>query len=597
MSARSMARARERELDRDRRRLSRRVRRASAGAAVALGAGIALAPAADAATFNVNSNNDGPANACDATCTLRDAIEAANADAAEDLITFAPTVTGSIELDPGEGELPIEAATVIRGPGAEALTVEAFSSSQLFDVDVSTVGASYDDVSISGLTLRGGLDPSGGAFDAENSDVTIDALVLRQNEADNIGGAISVDNGKLTVLNSRFANNTAGEGGAIYANDDFPSVGDGSASLVIRDSTFTGNTATEPGTGSAGAVYFDDTVDSALISGSTFSGNVASFGGGAINAFGVQTGVARIENSTITGNTAGHAGGGIYVYNEYDNPIEIVNSTVTGNVAGDTGGGLYNYAFDDPVESGNGDVTVSSTVVAGNDATVGPDLANRVYEAGDNPVQGTFLTGFSLIGDTAGAPITETPAGSNILNADPQLGGLTNNGGPTQTMLPAATSPLVDAGVANGLTTDQRGLPRTVKRSFTLPPGGDGTDIGSVELQDNGLTGTTVKAEKKQRQKGKKVVITVLAGADEDVQATGSGSIKAGKAKAKLKTVTKTVAGGKLAKLKLTPKKKKDSKKIIDALEKKEGKAKLKVVLTDPAGNSETEKPKVTLKG
>ena len=51
---------------------------------------------------------------------------------------------------------------------------------------------------------------------------------------------------------------------------------------------------------------------------------------------------------------------------------------------------------------------------------------------------------------------------------------------------------MIDAGVANGLTTDQRGLPRTFDpvRSPTTS-GSDGTDIGSVELQagENGLPG------------------------------------------------------------------------------------------------------------
>jgi hypothetical protein len=51
-------------------------------------------------------------------------------------------------------------------------------------------------------------------------------------------------------------------------------------------------------------------------------------------------------------------------------------------------------------------------------------------------------------------------------------------------MLPADSSPVVDQGkAASGLTADQRGLPRTVDRGNPKPPGGDGTDIGSVELQ------------------------------------------------------------------------------------------------------------------
>ena len=46
---------------------------------------------------------------------------------------------------------------------------------------------------------------------------------------------------------------------------------------------------------------------------------------------------------------------------------------------------------------------------------------------------------------------------------DPLLGRSTANGGPTQTMAPAEGSPVIDAGSAFGLTTDQRGLARPVR--------------------------------------------------------------------------------------------------------------------------------------
>jgi hypothetical protein len=65
-------------------------------------------------------------------------------------------------------------------------------------------------------------------------------------------------------------------------------------------------------------------------------------------------------------------------------------------------------------------------------------------------------------------------AGVITLTADPMLGPLHNNGGPTPTMLPLAGSPVLGAGdpsVASPL--DQRGLPR--------PPNGP-TDLGAVQV-------------------------------------------------------------------------------------------------------------------
>ena len=65
---------------------------------------------------------------------------------------------------------------------------------------------------------------------------------------------------------------------------------------------------------------------------------------------------------------------------------------------------------------------------------------------------------------------------------DPELGALADNGGPTPTLLPADTSPLVNAipldhcqdDGASGIETDQRLLPR---------PAETGCEVGSVEIQ------------------------------------------------------------------------------------------------------------------
>ena len=62
----------------------------------------------------------------------------------------------------------------------------------------------------------------------------------------------------------------------------------------------------------------------------------------------------------------------------------------------------------------------------------------------------------------------------NIIGTDPQLGALANNGGPTQTHLPAATSPVINAGDPAFVpppATDQRGFARVI---------GGRVDMGAV---------------------------------------------------------------------------------------------------------------------
>ena len=98
-------------------------------------------------------------------------------------------------------------------------------------------------------------------------------------------------------------------------------------------------------------------------------------------------------------------------------------------------------------------------------ATVILNIGNTVVDAITE-----FGPGNSIINDLGGNHIT-------VDDDDPQLGLLTDNGGPTPTMLPLPGSPLIDAGeiaVVIGYDTDQRGFPRV---------SGANVDIGAVEIQ------------------------------------------------------------------------------------------------------------------
>lgn len=88
----------------------------------------------------------------------------------------------------------------------------------------------------------------------------------------------------------------------------------------------------------------------------------------------------------------------------------------------------------------------------------------------------------------------------------------------------------------------------------------------------------------------------VKAGAAEDVKIKAGGAVKLGKKKIALKTLSVRAPADEQLKLKLNPKGKSGSKKILKALARGEkAKASLSVTLTDAAGNSVTKKPKVTL--
>ena len=77
-------------------------------------------------------------------------------------------------------------------------------------------------------------------------------------------------------------------------------------------------------------------------------------------------------------------------------------------------------------------------------------------------------------------------------NTEPLLGPLANNGGPAQTHLLLVNSPAVDRGLSFGMTLDQRGLSRIADSAyFPNAGGGDGTDIGALEVHPFGSTTDT----------------------------------------------------------------------------------------------------------
>ena len=78
--------------------------------------------------------------------------------------------------------------------------------------------------------------------------------------------------------------------------------------------------------------------------------------------------------------------------------------------------------------------------------------------------------------------------GGSIIGEDPLLGPLADHGGPTETLLPASNSPVIDRGDAFGATTDQRGSARPVDHT-QVPDAADGSDIGAVEVTATEMTG------------------------------------------------------------------------------------------------------------
>jgi hypothetical protein len=401
------------------------------GAGITVGATLLMGGAAQAAcTCTVNSLLD---TADPGHTTLRDAITSANLNPAS-TITFASGLSGDTITLSGT-ELPQITAysTTIQGPSG-GITVDANHASRVFNVAAS-------DARITGLTVQHGNETYGGGIYLQAGNLTVENSVVTGNSAETTsgnGGGIFVKSGNLTVDSSTVSDNDSALLGGGIGMDGF--LASGAASATVRNSTLSGNTALNQG----GGAYF-------------------SF-----------KNPATVENSTVYDNYAGVVGGGLYHFGRPEGMgtgLVVTGSTITTNYGDDRGGGVAGSDL-----TGYTAPAIRDSIVAGNETGTGPGSDISAKTA-------TMDVGFSLIGDPD-PDTTINPTGPNLIGQDPQLGALIDNGGPTETQKPAATSPVVDAGSAFSLTSDQRGLARPFDApTISNAAGGDASDIGAVELQ------------------------------------------------------------------------------------------------------------------
>ncbi len=344
------------------------------------------------------------------------------------------------------------------------------ASTNLGGGSTSAGGAVYGDTFVYVGTHSGGATFSGNHAYGDGGAIYAGGLVqvsgssFDTNASSNANGGAIYATGATTANTSSFDGNhadTAGAaGGAIYAGD----------AATVTSSSLTDNAAG----GYGGAVYSG--ANTVTITSSTFDGNESLYtAGGAVFAYGT----VNVTGSTLTNNTAVDAGGALLVLEN----VSATNSTFVGNTSTTSVGGAIAATL--AVNA------LYSTFVGNTSNTAG----DAVYSNGDTiTTEGSvfYTSGSSSLCNTDGTPVsngynfdydgscTHSWAGTGDLGsgADPQLGALADNGGPTLTMLPATTSPLIDV-VPSGscsVSEDQRGMPRN---SFSVT--GTGCDIGAVE--------------------------------------------------------------------------------------------------------------------
>jgi hypothetical protein len=423
------------------------------------------------------------------TCTLADAIVAANTDTAtggcpagsgQDLVRLDADVTLSASLPSLTSAMKVQAAagSTVDGNGNPCFVVE-----------------SSGDAVLKGLTVQNCVAFEGGAV-LNKGTLTINRCRITGNSA-SYGGGVSNDGtgsnvGSLTIAGSDISGNTASDGGGGVATDygvvkisDTTITGNSAAAdgggvhsyggkVTLTNCTVSGNTASRGG-GLVAGFYFTPDFDAAVlkIQKCTISGNVAAALGGGVFLY--QRGALNLIDSTVSGNSATSVGGGVAADTWYgEGFLNVINSTISGNTVGREGGGIY-LATAGP---GGQRVTLKHGLISGNTASMVPEMS------ADNGPFTLTVDDYNLFGQNADAGVSGfTPGATDIVpgpgvTVNDILFPLANNGGPTQTHALVPGGPAVDAvptGDGNCIgTTDQRGVSR---------PQGDGCDVGSFEVE------------------------------------------------------------------------------------------------------------------
>jgi len=356
-----------------------------------------------AAVFNVTDEAE-----------LRNALDMAATNGEDDTINIAAGTynTDGTTFEYGE---PSEEnfALTIAGAGAGATILDGGNGEQVLDIFQIFLDDFNADVTITGLTIRNGNDPTptggGGLFvQTDSANITIENCEFSDNSADGTGGGASVQSfsGNITLTNNTFTDNTAdGAGGGA-------SVGNESGDITLTDNTFTDNSADNNG---GGATVGNESGDITLTD-NTFTDNSAVADGGGANVRTDSGGVTLTDN-TFTNNSTVENGGGATVDSELGN-VTLTNNTFTDNSADSDGGGADVFAA--------GNVTLTDNTFTDNSADSDGGGAGVETFSGDVTLTNNIFDNNS-VGSRGGGAFIDNDEGITTLTNN----SFTNNSAPS----------------------------------------------------------------------------------------------------------------------------------------------------------------------
>jgi predicted outer membrane repeat protein len=356
---------------------------------------------------------------------------------------------------------------------------------------------------LDGVTIRGGnangsprmeSDFGGGGMYNKNGAPRLVGVTLSDNRASGRGGGMYTIAGAPDLTGVTFAGNYgANAGGGLQVD---------SGSMALTDVTFEGNSSY--GVGGGMCVTNPDevlAVPDVTLTGATFTGNIAQYGGG----YAASAGNVSMHGATFTANHVGYYN----TLNEYVGDMDLLDVVFRGNSASNTpstgsevGGAMV---------IGDAAPTLTNVVFSGNDAdgqggaiylmtyyiAGGPTFTNVTFsgnaaasggaisaEYGRGTIKNSILWG-DIGGEIAGGTFAVDHslvqggfAGAGNINADPLFVSPVDPGGAGSAgdLRLQATSPALDAGLTAslpaGVATDLDGSPRVM---------GPAVDMGAYE--------------------------------------------------------------------------------------------------------------------
>ncbi|GBC60202.1 hypothetical protein DENIS_1153 [Desulfonema ishimotonii] len=305
-----------------------------------------------------------------------------------------------------------------------------------------------------------------------NNTVLIEKSRFINNYA-NSGGAIFIMEQKVNLKNCYFSGNLSGRGGCINTND--------SEEVTVLECNFSGNRGASYG----GVFYFDNSVVNII--GSSFSENSTDGVGGNIYIYSANV---TLTNNVFYNSTAGN-GGVLYSYN---GTVNVTNCTLYNNKAKFYGGAVYTSYTDIDIISS----TISENYCGNSESYSGQNKGGGIYLSNysELDIVNTILSknffNNDLYNDDCARDDRSTinSMGNNIVGVaepltdfnevitEPQLGSLADNGGPTKTMAICSGSPAKDAGASGDVGADII-IPNKDQRGSDRQPGK--YDIGAYE--------------------------------------------------------------------------------------------------------------------